>query len=156
MLWDTLGAFQTGYINLRRALRSENNHCPHTEGSFQTKVLKTGHFKGPLGLKDFEGYNWWTLRAPMILCADSLHDARGTHNSIIHYLFNTHTYLHFKFAHVIPVHNCLYYIFCFCIFIHCLFCIFLYYKFYYLCPGLSLSFCGTVETSVTKTNSLYV
>ncbi len=25
-------------------------------------------------MKDFEGYNRWTLRAPMILCADSLHD----------------------------------------------------------------------------------
>ncbi len=25
-------------------------------------------------MKDFEVYNWWTLRAPMILCADSLHD----------------------------------------------------------------------------------
>ncbi len=25
-------------------------------------------------MKDFEEYNWWTLRAPMILCADSLHD----------------------------------------------------------------------------------
>ncbi len=51
------GAFQTGYIALRRALRSENNHVRHTEGSFQTEVLKTGHFKGPFGMKDFEGYN---------------------------------------------------------------------------------------------------
>ncbi len=37
----------------------------HTEGSFQTQVLKTGHFKGPFGMKDFEGYNWWTLRGPI-------------------------------------------------------------------------------------------
>ncbi len=29
---------------------------------------------GPFRIKDFEGYNWWTLWAPMILCADSLHD----------------------------------------------------------------------------------
>ncbi len=70
----TVGAFQTGYIALRRALRSENNHGCHIEGSFQTEVLKTSHFKGPFVVKDFEGYNWWTLRAPMILCADSLHD----------------------------------------------------------------------------------
>ncbi len=27
------------------------------KGSFQTEVLKTGHFKGPFGMKDFEGYN---------------------------------------------------------------------------------------------------
>ncbi len=60
--WD--GVFQTGYIPLWRAL----------EGSFQTEVLKTSHFKGPFGMKDFEGYNWWALRAPMILCAESLHD----------------------------------------------------------------------------------
>ncbi len=73
--WKHLfGAFQTGYIALRRALWSENNHGRHIEGSFQTEVLKTGHFKGPFGIKDFEGYNWWTLGAPMILCADSLHD----------------------------------------------------------------------------------
>ncbi len=34
---------------LRRALRSENNHGRHIEGSFQTEVLKTSHFrlKGP-------------------------------------------------------------------------------------------------------------
>ncbi len=25
-------------------------------------------------MKDFEGYSRWTLRAPVILCADSLHD----------------------------------------------------------------------------------
>ncbi len=69
-----LGAFQMGYISLRRALRSENNHGRHIEGSFQTEVLKTSPFKGPFRMKDFEGYNWWTLRAPMILCAESLHD----------------------------------------------------------------------------------
>ncbi len=69
-----VGAFQTGYIALRMALGSENNHGRHIEGSFQTEVLKTSHFKGPFGMKDFEGYNWWTLWAPMILCADSLHD----------------------------------------------------------------------------------
>ncbi len=69
-----LGAFQMGYISLRRALWSENNHGRHIEGSFQTEVLKTSPFKGPFRMKDFEGYNWWTLRAPMILCAESLHD----------------------------------------------------------------------------------
>ncbi len=61
------GAFQTGYI----ALRSKNNHGRHVEGSFQTEVLKTGHFKGPFGINDFEGYNWW---APIILCTDCFHD----------------------------------------------------------------------------------
>ncbi len=66
--------FQTGYIALRRALRSEKNHGRHIEGSFQTEVLKIAHFKGPFGMKDFKGYNWWTLRVPMILCADFFHD----------------------------------------------------------------------------------
>ncbi len=69
-----LCVFQTGYIALRRELRSENNHGCHIEGSFQTQVLKISHFKGPFGIKDFEGYNRWTLRAHMILCAESLHD----------------------------------------------------------------------------------
>ncbi len=30
---------------------------------------------------------------------------RGTHKHYLHYLFITHTYLHFKFAHIIPVHT---------------------------------------------------
>ncbi len=51
------GAFQMGYIALPRALRSENNHGHHIEVSFQTEVLKTDHFNGPFGMKDFEGYN---------------------------------------------------------------------------------------------------
>jgi len=38
----------------------KNNQGHHIEGSFQTEVLKTGHFKGPLEMKDFEGYDWWT------------------------------------------------------------------------------------------------
>ncbi len=44
--------------------RSENNHGRHIEGSFQTEVLKTGHFKRPFGMKDFEGYNWWHFGLP--------------------------------------------------------------------------------------------
>ncbi len=66
----SIGAFQTEYI----ALWGENNHGRHIEGWYQTEVLKTSHFKGPFGMKDFEGYNWLSLRAPMILCADFLHD----------------------------------------------------------------------------------
>jgi len=52
----------------------------HIEVSFQTEVLKISHFKRPFGMKDFEGYNWWTLRAPMILCmmtAPPYDDAEG-------------------------------------------------------------------------------
>ncbi len=45
---------------------------------------------------------------------------RGTQNTVIQ-LFIHHTYLFFSsnFAHII--HNCLYYILCFCYFVHCLF-----------------------------------
>ncbi len=56
------GVFKSGHIALLRALRHENNHGHHIEVSFQTEVLKISHFKGPLGMKDFEGYKWWTLR----------------------------------------------------------------------------------------------
>ncbi len=41
-----------------------------------------------------------------------------THNAIIHDLFNTHTYFSFQNLYT---HNCLYYILCFCYFVHCLF-----------------------------------
>ncbi len=69
---DRIGVFQTGYIALQRAIRSENIHGCHIEGSFQTEVLNTGYFKGPFVMKDFKGYNWWTIWAPVILCADSV------------------------------------------------------------------------------------
>ncbi len=46
-------AFQTGYIALRRTLRSENNHGRQIEGSFQIEVLKTSHF--PLELRISKG-----------------------------------------------------------------------------------------------------
>lgn len=45
---------KTGYIHLQRAYQSENNHGHHIEVSFQTELLKIGHF---------EGCNWWTLRS---------------------------------------------------------------------------------------------
>ncbi len=44
------------------------------KGRSKPKCSKLATSKGPFGMKDFKGYNWWTLRAPMILCADSLHD----------------------------------------------------------------------------------
>ncbi len=63
---------KTGYIAILRALPSETNHGRHIEVPFQTKVLKISHFKVPFGMKDFEGEK--LIRAPMILCTDSLHD----------------------------------------------------------------------------------
>lgn len=56
-------------IHHQRALWSENNHACHIEGLFQSKVFKTGHFKGSIELKDFWGYKWWTLFAPMNFCS---------------------------------------------------------------------------------------
>ncbi len=67
----------------------------------------------------------------------------GTHNTIIHNLFITHTYFHFN-LHIsyLYVHNCLYYILCFCFFEH--YQLYIFYYFYYLWPVLLLSFCCTV------------
>ncbi len=47
----------------------------------------------------------------------------GTHNTIIHYLFTTHTYFFISILHIsdLYTHNCLYYILCFCYSVHCLF-----------------------------------
>ncbi len=58
----------------KQDISSENNHGRHIEGSFETEVLKTGHFNLPFRMKDLKGYDWLTLRAPMILCTDSFHD----------------------------------------------------------------------------------
>lgn len=57
-------------IHLQRALYSKNNHDCHIEGSLHTEVLKTGYFKRPFEMKDFSGYKWWTLFAPIIKLCD--------------------------------------------------------------------------------------
>ncbi len=83
----------------------------------------------------------------------------GTHNTIIHYLFTTHTY-YFFFISILHIsdlytHNCLYYILCFCYFVHCLF-VYLYIILLLSvsCPvAVILLHCGA---SVTITNSSYV
>ncbi len=66
---------------------------------------------------------------------------RGTHNTIIQ-LFIHHSNIFFiSNLHMSDLtHNCLYYILCFCYFVHI--CILF---FYYLCLVLLLSFCCTVE-----------
>ncbi len=72
-------------------------HISISEGHFGVKTIMAAilkwrskpmcsitHFKGPFGMKDFEGYDWWTLRAPWsfapILCmmtAPPYYDAEG-------------------------------------------------------------------------------
>ncbi len=44
--------------------QSENNYGRHIEGSFQTEVLKTSHFKGPFGKKDSKGTTDGHFRPP--------------------------------------------------------------------------------------------
>ncbi len=44
------------------------------KGHSKPKCSKLDTSKRPFRMNDFEGYNWWTLRAPMILCADLFHD----------------------------------------------------------------------------------
>ncbi len=48
---------------------------------------------------------------------------RGTHNTLIHNLFTTHTYFFISNLHIpnLYTNNCLYYILCFCYFVHRLF-----------------------------------
>lgn len=60
------------------ALWSENNHGFHTKWSFQTKVLKTGHFTEPFGMKDFEGHKEQPLFLPMVHCVGLI---CGKHNT---------------------------------------------------------------------------
>ncbi len=84
---------------------------------------------------------------------------RGTHSTIIHYLFTTHTYFFISNLHMSDLtHKCLYWILCH--FIHCLFVylyivLLLYIVLYIVsCPVTVLLFyCGA---SVTITNSSYV
>ncbi len=48
---------QSGFILPSQGRFGVKTIMPAMKGSFQTEVLKTGHFKGPFGMKDFEGYN---------------------------------------------------------------------------------------------------
>ncbi len=48
---------QAGFISPSEGHFGVKTIMPAMKGSFQTEVLKTGHFKGPFGMKDFEGYN---------------------------------------------------------------------------------------------------
>ncbi len=68
------------------------------------------------------------------------------HTTLLYINYLTHNYLHFKFAHIVPVHtqlSVLYIVFLlFCTLSILYICILF---FYYLCPVLSLSFCCTVE-----------
>ncbi len=79
---------------------------------------------------------------------------RGTHEHYLHYLFITHTYFFISILHIsdLYTHICLYYILCFCHFVHCLF---VYYSLLSVsCPvAVILLHCGA---SVTITNSSYV
>ncbi len=42
---------------------------------------------------------------PQAIISWTLDNKRRTHNTIIHYVVITHTYFHFKFAHIRPVHT---------------------------------------------------
>ncbi len=81
-----------------------------------------------------------TVSFPKQSISWTLYIKHGTHNIIIHYLLITHTYFHFKFAHIRPVLSILYIVFLlFCTLPTCIL------LFYYLCPVLLLSICYTVE-----------
>ncbi len=98
----------------------------------------------------------WALERPDTETVSSLKQSisrtldikRGTHNTIIHYLFTTHTYFSFQNLHIsdLYTHNCLKYIVCLCYFVHCLF---VYY--YFVVPvillhcGASYHICTTVK-----------
>ncbi len=81
----------------------------------------------------------------------TLDNKRGTHNTILHYLFITHTCFHFN-LHIsyLFIHNCLYYILCFCFFVHYLLYIF---TLFLLSVSCAVAVAGA---SVTITNSSYV
>ncbi len=71
-LWSTwqlavfryiLGAFQMGYITLQRALRSENNHGRHIEGS-KPKYSKLAPSKDPSEWRISKGTTDWHFGLP--------------------------------------------------------------------------------------------
>ncbi len=57
------------------------------------------------------------------------HLTLNVEHTTLHYLFITHTYFFISILHIsdLYTHNCLYYILCFCYFVHCLFVQVYYY-----------------------------
>ncbi len=53
------------------------------------------------------------------------------HTTLLYIIYLTHILIYISNLHIsyLYIHNCLYYILCFCYFVHCLFCIFVYYSF---------------------------
>ncbi len=87
-----------------------------------------------------------TVSSPKQSISWTLDIKHGTHNTI-YIIYSSHILIFFiSNLHIsdLYTHNCLYYIWCFCYFVHCLF-VYLYIILYYLCLVLLLSFCCTVE-----------
>ncbi len=84
---------------------------------------------------------------PQAIISWTLDIKRGTHNTIIHYLFITHSYFKFQICtNQTCTHIIIYIMYCvFCYFVHCIFVYICILLFYNQCPVLSLSFCCTVE-----------
>ncbi len=102
-------------------------------------------------LFSFEGHISWQLPPPphthtFKMAATPLLDIkRRTNNTIIHYIFITHTYFSFQICTYQICTHIIVFIYCvFAFFVHCLF-VSLYIILYYLCLVLSLSFCCAVE-----------
>ncbi len=106
------------------------------------RPLKTHLFRhyltSSLKKKNFSLY----LFLPFLACISTL--TLNVEHTTLFTLFIHHTYLFFFISNLhisdLYTHNCLYYILCFCYFVHC---IFVYY--YFIICVMLLSFCCTVE-----------
>ncbi len=90
-----------------------------------------------------------TVSSPKQSISWTLDIKRGTHNTIIHYLFITHTYFSCQICTYQTCTHIIVYII-YCVFVHCLF---VYYSFIICRVAVILWHCGA---SVTITNSLCV
>ncbi len=123
---------------LRRVVRTAERiigNCTHPEwAKGLAKSLWTPHIKHTPSLNCYhlvDATALWAPERPDTETVSSLRQSitwtldikRGTHNTIIQYLFITHTFFFISNLHIsdLYMHNCLYYILCFCYFVHCLF-----------------------------------
>ncbi len=106
-------------------LTKHNSTIPHIQ---HTPSLNCYHLVDATELWAPERPDTGTVSSLKLSISWTLDIKRGTHNTITHYLFTTHTYFFISILHIsdLYTHNCLYYILCFCYFVHCLF---VYYYF---------------------------
>ncbi len=139
----TLQELYSSRVNKTAGKITLDPHIQHTSSLNCCRLIDATELWSP------ERSDTGTVSSPKQSISWTLDIKRGTHNTIIHYLFITHTYFSFQICTYQTCTHMIVYII-YCVFVNCLF---VYYSFIICRVAVILLHCGA---SVTITNSLYV